>query len=234
MFSTSAMTGISIIPAILSAFSTIISTSSCGVETRITPSTGMVWNTVSITSPVPGGMSMNSTSLSPQITSVQNWPTAPAMTGPRQTTGSESLSRSRFRLITSMPVLVLTGRMPASVPMAFSLMPNALGMDGPVMSASRMPTFRPWRCASTASREVTRLLPTPPLPLHTPTTFLMCDSSCGLASRLSGSMRLPQLWLQVEQSCVHSLMLMIPLFFVVRSLPQDGRKARRSCAPPRG
>ena len=27
--------------------------------------------------------------------------------------------------------------------MAFSLMPNALGMDGPVMSASRMPTFRP-------------------------------------------------------------------------------------------
>ena len=93
------------------------------------------------------------------------------------------------------------------------------------MSASRMPTFS-WRCASTASMGGDQALcPRRPLPLHTPITFLICDSSCGLASRLSGSVRLPQLWLQVEQSCVHSLML-IPLFFVVRSRPQDGPQKR--------
>ena len=144
---------------------------------------------------------MNSTSLSPQITSVQNWPTAPAMTGPRQTTGSESLSRSRFKLITSMPVLVLTGRMPVSVPMAFSLMPNALGMDGPVMSASRMPALRPWRCASTASREVTRLLPTPPLPLTTAITRPTALPSCRGLRKLS-FLRLGQFSPQEEQSLV--------------------------------
>ena len=153
---------------------------------------------------------MNSTSLSPQITSVQNWVTAPAMIGPRQATGSLSFGKSRFRLITSMPVVVRTGKMPVSLPSAFCFRPNSRGMDGPVMSASRMPTFRPMRCMATASRDVTMDLPTPPLPLHTPMTFLMWLCSWGFCSRLSGSVRWPQFCPQVEQSCVHSLMICFP------------------------
>ena len=53
-------------------FSTIMPTSSCGLVTTITPSTGSDWNTVSGTSPVPGGISTNMKSTSPHITSVQN------------------------------------------------------------------------------------------------------------------------------------------------------------------
>ena len=48
-----------IIFAMLNAFLTIIVTRSCGVETMIIPSTGRLWNTVSGTSPVPGGISTN-------------------------------------------------------------------------------------------------------------------------------------------------------------------------------
>ena len=90
------------------------------------------------------------------------------MTGPRQTTGSVSLSSSRLMLISSIPVLVGTGIMPRSSPMARSWTPKALGMEGPVMSASRIPAFFPARRASTASWLVTMLLPTPPLPETTP------------------------------------------------------------------
>ena len=73
------------------------------------PSRATVWNTVRATSPVPGGISRKSTSSPAQMTSVQNCLTVPPMMGPRQATGSVSFSRSRFRLITSMPVLVFTG-----------------------------------------------------------------------------------------------------------------------------
>ena len=38
----------------------------------------------------------------------------------------------------SMPVSVRTGRMPSSLPTAFLVIPNDLGIDGPVMSASRI------------------------------------------------------------------------------------------------
>ena len=65
--------------------------------------TGMDWNTVSGTSPVPGGMSTNMKSTSDQITSVQNWLTAPAITGPRQSTGSVSLSSRRLMDMRSTP-----------------------------------------------------------------------------------------------------------------------------------
>ena len=68
-----------------------------------------VWNTVRGTSPVPGGMSTKRKSTSFQMTSCQNCFTAPAMTGPRHTTGSVSFSSIRFTLITSMPVRVATG-----------------------------------------------------------------------------------------------------------------------------
>ena len=107
-----------IISAILTALVTIRLTSSCGLATTMIPSTGRVWNTVRGTSPVPGGMSTNRKSTSFQMTSCQNCFTAPAITGPRQTTGSSSLSSSRFTLITSMPVRLLMGQQPFSSAMA--------------------------------------------------------------------------------------------------------------------
>ena len=49
--------------------------------------------------------------------------------------------------------------------------PKDLGIDGPVISASRMAVLRPdWR-ALTARSEVTSDFPTPPLPLTTAITF---------------------------------------------------------------
>ena len=43
----------------LTALETIMDTRLCGLVTITTPSTGSDWNTVSITSPVPGGRSTN-------------------------------------------------------------------------------------------------------------------------------------------------------------------------------
>ena len=48
---------------------------------------------------------------------------------------------------------------------------KGLRIDGPVTSASMMPTFLPARISSEASKHVTDVLPTPPLPLTTPITF---------------------------------------------------------------
>ena len=59
MFSTRPTTGIFIIWAIFTAFSTTMLTSSWGLVTMISPSTGRDWNTFSATSPVPGGISTN-------------------------------------------------------------------------------------------------------------------------------------------------------------------------------
>lgn len=56
------------------------------------------------------------------------------------------------------------------------LMPNILGMEGPVMSASRMPTLLPRRASSVAMAPVTNDLPTPPLPESTAITRLTSDS----------------------------------------------------------
>ena len=124
--------------AMLTAFCTTMPTSSCGEVTTTTPSIGKDWNTVSGTSPVPGGISMNMTSTSFQMTSVQNCLTVPAMIGPRQTTGSVSFSSSRLIDIMSTPSFEVTGKMPMSLPVAFSCTPNAFGIDGPVISASRI------------------------------------------------------------------------------------------------
>ena len=157
--------------AMFTAFSTIMPTSSWGLVTIRMPSMGRDWNTVRGTSPVPGGMSTNMKSISSQMTSVQNCFTVPAMTGPRQTTGSVSLESSRFRETILMPVTLRAGMMPSSLPISCSCTPKALGMDGPVMSASRMPTLSPRRRMIVLISEVTRDLPTPPLPLTTPITF---------------------------------------------------------------
>ena len=90
------------------------------------------------------------------------------MTGPRQMTGSVSCSSSRFTLISWMPVPVMTGRMASSVATARPWIPKALGMEGPVMSASSTATLWPRRCMVTANWLVTMDLPTPPLPDTTP------------------------------------------------------------------
>lgn len=60
---------------------------------------------------------------------------------------------------------------PSSLQVALPERPKDLGIDGPVISASRMAVLRPdWR-ALTARSEVTSDFPTPPLPLTTAITF---------------------------------------------------------------
>ena len=118
-------------------------------------------------------MSTNIKSTSPYTTSVQNCFTTPASTGPLQTTGSVSSSKSKFTLITGMPVLLTAGIRKLSSPVAFSFMPNALGMLGPVMSASIIALLKPLRFISTAKSEVIMDFPTPPFPLTTPITLLI-------------------------------------------------------------
>ena len=59
MLSTKPIIGTFIRFARFIAFSTIIFTRLCGVATMIIPSTGIDWKSVSETSPVPGGVSMN-------------------------------------------------------------------------------------------------------------------------------------------------------------------------------
>ena len=100
--------------------------------------------------------------------------------------------------------------MPASLPVAFSLMPNTFGMEGPVISASRMPTFFSSLCMETARREVTRLFPTPPLPDTTAITFFTSESAFGASMKLCGFCLLSQSTPQLLQSCVHSLILYVP------------------------
>ena len=180
-------TGIFIISAILTAFSTIIPTSSCGEVTTIIPSTGIDWNTVSGTSPVPGGISMNIKSTSSQTTSVQNCFTAPAITGPRQITGAPSSSSSKFSDIILIPVFDTPGKIPSSLPCALSLIPNIFGIDGPVTSASIIAVLYPSRALITAQSAVTVDLPTPPLPLTTPITFLILLFAFCSAKRLLSS-----------------------------------------------
>ena len=59
---------------------------------------------------------------------------------------------------------------PSSLQVALPERPKDLGIDGPVISASRMAVLRPdWR-ALTARSEVTSDFPTPPLPLTTAIT----------------------------------------------------------------
>ena len=73
-----------------------------------------------------------------------------------------------------------------------------------VISASSTAVLWPLRFVSTASRLVTRLLPTPPLPLTTAITFFTLLNAFCASSRLSGLLRDAQSAPQLEQSCVHS------------------------------
>ena len=143
------------------------------------PSTGRDWNTVRGTSPVPGGMSTNITSTWPQTMSVQNCLTVLAMTGPRKTTGSSSFSSNRDVDMMRTPYLLSLGSRPSPSRSISGepLTPNMRGMEGPVISASSTAADRPFFCTAQASREVTRDLPTPPLPETTPMTRFTVDFS---------------------------------------------------------
>ena len=132
---------------------------------------------VSATSPVPGGMSMNMTSTSPQKISVQNCFTMFEMIGPRQMTGSVSFCMSRLSDMTLMPLSETAGYRTPSAPMKVDS-PKARGIEGPVMSESRIAVERPLCCALVASSEVTSDLPTPPLPLTTPISLPTLVPSC--------------------------------------------------------
>ncbi len=131
------------------------------------------------TSPVPGGMSTTSTSMGPQEVWLQNWRMAPASTGPRQSTGSFSWARSMLALMTLMPRGPTAGRKRSPMVVACRPpRPSMRGTEGPVMSASRIPTLRPRRASSTARLQETRDLPTPPLPETTPTTHATSERGC--------------------------------------------------------
>ena len=120
MFSIRPRTGTFIMFAIFTAFSTIIPTNSCGVATTTIPSNGIDWKTVNGTSPVPGGISTNITSMSFHNVLPQNCFTTSATTGPLQITGCVSSSNIKFKDTTSIPKFVIAGRM---IPSAF---PNNL------------------------------------------------------------------------------------------------------------
>ena len=76
--------------------------------------------------------------------------------------------------------------------------------DVAVTPFQKIAVLWPLRLVSTASRLVTRLLPTPPLPLTTAITFFTLLNAFCASSRLSGLLRDAQSAPQLEQSCVHS------------------------------
>ena len=113
----------------------------------------------------------------------------------------------------SIPSFDFSGRIPNSQPFAFCVKPKALGIEGPVMSASSRAVWCPFFCILTARREVIRDLPTPPLPLTIPITFLteLCAPRSTLNEVCAASLSL-QLSPHDEQSCVQfSLILFTPL-----------------------
>jgi len=72
---------------------------------------------------------------------------------PLQINGWVTSSRSRFMDMTDMPSLGdLGGTIPKGEPVGMALIPNRVGMDGPVMSPSRMPTFCSRLASPTARR----------------------------------------------------------------------------------
>ena len=93
MFSTMPSTGTPTLRNMARPLRASISARSCGVETITAPDSGTCCAMVSCTSPVPGGMSMMSTSRSPsspQATSRSICLSAPTTIGPRQMTGVSS------------------------------------------------------------------------------------------------------------------------------------------------
>ena len=97
MFSTMPRTGTSTLRNMLRPLRASINARSCGVETMIAPDSGTCWAMVSCTSPVPGGMSITSTSRSPQSTSRSIWVSARTTIGPRQMIGRALIDQEAHR-----------------------------------------------------------------------------------------------------------------------------------------
>ena len=76
--------------------------------------------------------------------------------------------------------------MPLSFAWAAPFSPYIFGIDGPVISASRIPTLQPFFAIWFAREAVTKDLPTPPLPLTMPITCLTLEDAFIAACMLCG------------------------------------------------
>lgn len=102
--------------------------------------------------------------------------------------------------------------MPSSFPVARPVIPNAFGIEGPVISASNTAVWYPFLWNWTASIEDTIDFPTPPFPLTIPITLRIVLFACGFSKKLFGS-RLEQSAEQLEQSWLQfsiSLIIFLP------------------------
>ena len=88
-------------------------------------------------------------------------------------TVDSSVSNRRFMETILIPSSETAGSIPIDVPYICPLIPNIFGIDGPVRSASIMPTRFPSATSFLAISDVTVDLPTPPLPLTIPITLPM-------------------------------------------------------------
>ena len=103
---------------------------SCGVETITAPAGLCFWTIESWMSPVPGGRSTTSHSVSPQSASI-NWPSAPLTIGPRQASALPGSTRCAIDSI-GMPITPLTGDSFLSRATGFwSSLPISRACDGP-------------------------------------------------------------------------------------------------------
>lgn len=99
-----------------------------------------------------------------------------------------------------VPSFASHGKIFSPSPFAFSWIPYIFGMDGPVISASMIPTENPCSLISLASDAVTIDFPTPPFPLTTAITWLMCDFLFSGLIRLCGLLPHSPAWEQPAQS----------------------------------
>lgn len=103
--------------------------------------------------------------------------------------------------------------------------PNAFGIDGPVISASRIAVCFPLLFIFTAIMAVTRDFPTPPLPLTTPITFftllagfngskkLVCSAVRLLQDSATGTAVMGTIFAHVNSSSsIHFVHVSIPHF----------------------
>ena len=94
--------------------------------------------------------------------------------------------KTKFIDIIFIPLL-LSGaiKVPSSRLLTLSFMPKACGIDGPVMSASKIATLFPSLESFAASILVTEDLPTPPLPDIIAIVFFIFDPSFGFIINFS-------------------------------------------------
>ena len=107
-----------------------------------------------------------------------------------------------------VPSGALHGSIPISFPIAISCTPYIFGMDGPVISASKIPAVYPFSIIIRAREAVTSDFPTPPFPLMTPITFFTWEPT--FAGALDGAV-LPAFcfWLSQEPRLLHQRLLLL-------------------------